>query len=98
MLAPRMRLIYNNVHRSQLVRKAFLSLVLFVSFVTFFALMTFLYLFLVEADEERKAHKKAFAVVLGITMFALMVACGISSQLSNTGPVLTSIDSEIIPE
>ena len=89
-----MRLIYNNVHRSQLVRKAFLSLVLFVSFVTLFALMTFLYLSLVEADKESKAPKKALATVLGLTMFGLMVACGISSQLSNTGPVLRSIDSD----
>ena len=56
--------------------------------------MTFLYLSLVEADEKSKAPKKALATVLGITMFGLMVACGISIQLSNTGPVLRPIDSD----
>ena len=60
--------------------------------------MTFLYLSLVEADEESKTPKKALATVFAMAMFALMVAFGIKSQLPNTVSVLRSIDSEIIPE
>ena len=57
--------------------------------------MTFLYLSMVEADEESKTPKKALAVVFGMALFVLMVAFGITSQLES---VLRSIDSEIIPE
>ena len=61
--------------------------------------MTFLYLSMVEADEESKTPKKALAVVFGMALFVLMVAFGITSQYSILiESVLRSIDSEIIPE
>ena len=89
-----MRIENCNVHRSQLARKVFLSLTLFVFFIICFALMTLLALSLVETDEESRAPKEALTIVFGIAMYALMVAFGFISQLSNTG----SIDSEIISE
>ena len=72
--------------RSQLVKRAFLSLALIVSFVTVVAILVSLYFSLIETNEESKAStswKRALALAFSIVMSLSFLGGLRLSQLSD---------------
>lgn len=87
---------YYTSHRSKLVRRAFLSLALLVSFVAAIAILIFLYFSLIETNEESKAPtswKKASAVAFSLVMCIFILGC-----LRLLDGSLRSNDSQVNPE
>ena len=74
--------IRENTHRSQLTRRALLSLALLVSFVAGVAIFMFLYSSLIETNVESKEPKKVFAVAFSMAMCLSVI--GVLYHLSNT--------------
>ena len=87
---------YYTSHRSKLVRRAFLSLALLVSFVAALAILIFLYFSLIETNKESKAPtswKKASAVAFSLVMCIFVLGC-----LRLLDGSLRSNDSQVNPE
>ena len=76
-------------HRSQLVRRVFLSLALLLSFVAATVILMVAYL---EANTESQGPKRAYALLLSMIMCLCILAC--LSQLPNTRPVPEQPQSE----
>ena len=73
---------FTHSHRSQLVRRVFLSLALLLSFVAATVILMVAYL---EANTESQGPKRAYALLLSMIMCLCILAC--LSQLSNTRSV-----------
>ena len=76
-------------HRSQLVRRVFLSLALLLSFVAATVILMVVYL---QANTESQGPKRAYALLLSMIMCLCILAC--LSQLPNTRPVPEQPQSE----